>query len=321
VGVLAAAVLFGVLVGAADYTRVAAVQPDDDVALSRGAVLVGATPEGGVSELAFHGLDGAVRPVALPEPARFVEELAASDSAVAVIALLHPSGRQVGYFGAVGGPLRPLPQSLIDLAVTGETVVSLHDRRHRGRGWLELRRAGDGRPRRIRLEGRAVAVVTAAGRYAAYASNFASRRETTRVVDLETGRERYRVRTPPSTAYGLARDGRLWFVAGERRTGRILTATPRRPRPRTVARMRVHPYELAVTGREVAVVRNRKRLGAGGEVVLVRPNGARRAVMPTVPSLASLAYDGTTLAFAAGACVFAGPVPAGVPAPLSLAGC
>jgi hypothetical protein len=303
---------------AAQYTRVATAAPDDDVAIAGNAVVVGATPKGGVTELALYGLDGVVRPIALPEPAGFVEELVASDSALAVIVLDVNRSGDAGYFGAVGGPLRALPRSLVDVAVTGDTVVSLHGRGS-GRGWLELRAAATGVRRRVALARRDVALVTAAGRFAAYVSQFASPREITHVVDLRTGRERYRVRTPPDTAYGLARDGRLWFVAGERGVGRVWTATAPRPRARLVARMRVNPYDLAVTDDEIAVVRwSRAR---GSEIVLLRADGARRAVTPKLAGVEALAYDGATLGFATGACVFAGPVPPGPPAALHLAGC
>jgi hypothetical protein len=176
------------------------------------------------------------------------------------------------------------------------------------------------RRRRINLAGRRVATVTAAGRYAAYAVQFASPRETTVVVDVTTGRERYRVRTPRgSNAYGLAPDGRLWFVVRGRRAGQIVTATRSRPCPRTVVRMRAHPYELAVTANEIAVVRD---AGTGrGDVVLVRPDGDVHAVTPSVPPIEALAYDGTTLAFGTGNCLFAGPPSAAVPSPLALDGC
>jgi hypothetical protein len=73
----------------------------------------------------------------------------------------------------------------------------------------EPRDVRTGTLRRIDLAGKRVAIVTAAGRYAAYAVQFASPHETTVVVDVRTGWERYRVRTPRgSNAYGLAPDGR-----------------------------------------------------------------------------------------------------------------
>jgi hypothetical protein len=309
----------GVAPAAADYTRLADVRPDDDIALVGDAVLVGVTPAGGASTLTAYGLDGSARAIALPGEPRFVEELNASDDAVVTITLPAGGGRQRGHFGTPEGPLRPLPRAFVDVAVTGDTVVSLHDRGAARRGWLELRRPRGRAVRRVDLPGRQVAVVTAAGRFAAYAADFASNRETTIVIDLDTGRERYRVRTPQSTAYGLAPNGRLWFLSGGRRSGRILTATPRRPRPRTVARMRLHPYELAVTRGEIAVARTSR--SGRSQVVLVRPDGDRRTVTPTVPALGALAYDGTTLAFGAGHCVFAGPVPPNSPGPLSLTGC
>ena len=320
VGALAVCVLLVVATpAAADYVRVAQVRPDDDVAVAGGAVAVGATPAGDSSTLSLYGLDGSVRAIALPDPAGFIEELPASASALATITLPLGGGQQIGYYGALGGPLRRLPRTLIDVAVTGDTVVSLH-RRARERGRLELHDVRTGTLRRIDLAGKHVAIVTAAGRYAAYAVQFASPRETTIVVDLTTGRERYRVRTPRgSSAYGLAPDGRLWFVVRNRRSGRILTATRSRPHPRTVARMRAHPYELAVTPGEIAVARD---AGPGrSQVVLIRPDGDVRAVTPSLPPIEALSYDGTTLAFGTGTCVFAGPPSAGAPSPLALDGC
>jgi hypothetical protein len=208
---------------------------------------------------------------------------------------------------------------LIDVAVTGDTVVSLHRRRIE-RGRLELRDVRTGTQRRFNVAGKRVAVVTAAGRYVAYAVRFASPGERTIVVDMTTGRERYRVRTPRgSNAYGLAPDGRLWFVVRSPRSGRIMTATRRRPRAHTVVRMRAHPYELAVTRDEIAVARD---AGMGhSQVVLVRPDGDVHAVTPRVPTVEAVAYDGTTLAFGIGSCVFAGPPSAGAPSPLVLDGC
>jgi hypothetical protein len=302
----------------ADYSRLAAGRPDDDVAVVGDAVAVGATADGGSSTLALYGLDGTVRPIALPKPARFVEELQASATALAVITLSQTGGEQIAYFGASGGPLRRLPRTLIDVAVTGDIVVSLHRRSH-DRGRLELRNTRTGRLRRVDVVGTRVAIVTAAGRYAAYAVNFASGREATVVVDSTTGRERYRVRTPRgSTAYGLAPDGRLWFAVSGRRSGRIVTATPTHPRPRTVVRLRAQPYELAVAAGEIAVFR---AAGVGsGNVVLVRPDGRVRVVTPNLPSIGALAYDGSTLAFATGVCVFAGPL-TDAPQPLVLDGC
>jgi hypothetical protein len=174
--------------------------------------------------------------------------------------------------------------------------------------------------RRVNAVGKRVAIVTAAGRYAAYAVNFASGREATVVMDLTTGRERYRVRTPRgSTAYGLAPDGRLWFVVANRRSGRIMTATRTRPRPRTVVRMRAQPYELAVAAGEIAVFCT-VGVGGGGNVALVRPDGRVRVVTPGLPSLDALAYDGSNLAFAPGGCVFAGP-PTNASQPLAVEGC
>src|SRR5687767_5322014 len=90
---------------AADYSRVAQVAPDDDVAIGGGSVVVGATPTGGTSALTLHGLDGSVRPIAFPRPARFVEEIQASASAMATITQAVGGGFG-DYYGPLGGPPR-----------------------------------------------------------------------------------------------------------------------------------------------------------------------------------------------------------------------
>ncbi|MDA0183198.1 hypothetical protein OJ997_23005 [Solirubrobacter phytolaccae] len=312
-----AVVLCGLLTGAqpavADYARVATVAPDDDIALTGAAVAVGSTPKGGRSALALHGLDGSIRPVSIPQPARFVEELQASTSALALLTQTSTGG-SAGYYGPVGGPLRRLPRTWVDVDVTGDTVVSLH-RRPEDRGRLELRDVRTGKVRRINVRGTRVAIVTAAGRYAAYATNFATGRETTVVVNLATGREHYRVRTPSrSTGYGVASNGRLWFVSHDRG---VMTASRTRPRPRMVARMRAQPYEFAVGPGGIVV----SRVGTdGAQAALVKQDGSVRALTPSLPGgVGALAYDGATLAFATGSCVFAGPL-ADAP-PVALDGC
>jgi hypothetical protein len=198
-----------------------------------------------------------------------------------------------------------------DVAVTGDTVVALRA------GRLDLHDLGDGSRRRIDVPGRRLAVVSAAGRYAAYAARHASPRQVTIVIDLVTGREVYRVRT---SNYRLGPNGRLWFQRWRnRRSARIVTVAPWQRRPRALGRLRLHPYEFAAARGGLAVLRT---LPAGqSEIVLVRTDGERRALTPVVPSIGSIAYDGTTLAFASGDCVFAGPVPAGTPAPLDTSGC
>jgi hypothetical protein len=68
---------------------------------------------------------------------------------------------------------------------------------------------------------------------------------------------------------------------------------------------------LAVTESGVAVVRRAPRGLA--QIVIVGYDGSQRPVTPALNDVDSLDYDGTRLAFSAGRCVFAGPVPAGPP--------
>jgi hypothetical protein len=306
----------------AAYTRVSSVPADDELALAGESVIVGSTPQGGRSSLTVNGLDGTIRPVALPSPAGLIEEVDGSRSALAVITIPSDGGRLQAFFGRQGERLRRLPRPWVDVAVSGDRIVSLHDRAGNRPARLEVRDLGTGQRRRIRLRESGTGVVTAAGHYAAYLARLGSaRREHVTVVDLHTGRERYRT-TPLGdvSTYGLAPDGRLWFVKAARRSGRVLTATPRRPRPRTVARLPLQPYALAVTRTSVAVVGDARH--ERGRVELIRRDGTRRAVTPTVPAAGAIAYDGRTLAFTTGSCVFAGPPPpATTPSALDLTGC
>ena len=312
-------VAFAAPAAAADYARLADVLPDDDIAIAGDNVIVGTSPQRKDSTLTAYGLDGTVQPIPLAGEYGFVEEIDATAEALATILIPESGGRP----RSLRPPLGPLKRmrSAIDVAVTGDTVVALRERRARGRGWLDLLDLGDGSRRRIDVPGRRLAIVSAAGRYAAYASQFASPRQVTIVIDLVTGREVYRVRHPPGTTYyRLAPNGRLWFqVWDRRRSARVVTVAPWRRRPRSLVRLPLSPYQFAAVRGGLAVIHS---LGAGrSEVVLVSTSGERRAITPPVPAIGSIAYDGATLAFASGGCVFAGPVPAGPPAALDTTGC
>jgi hypothetical protein len=51
-----------------------------------------------------------------------------------------------------------------------------------------------------------------------------------------------------------------------------------------------------------------------GRLVLLRPDGHRRAITPRIPLGGIwIAFDGHTLAFVSGDCVYAGPIPATTP--------
>jgi hypothetical protein len=93
---------------------------------------------------------------------------------------------------------------------------------------------------------------------------------------------------------------------------RIQTATPARPRLRTLARVWPASYAVAVAHGEIAFV---ERLGdTTGHVVVIKPDGSRRAVTPVMRVSGPLAFDGRVLAFHSGSCLYAGFVPATEPA-------
>jgi hypothetical protein len=305
---------------AADYVRLADALPDDDLAIAGNKVLVGTSPQRTRSTLTAYGLDGSVQDIPLAGRPDFVEEIDTSAEGLATI-LNQSVGPVAFYYGPPLGPLVRMRRAT-DVAVTGDTVVALRERRRHG--WLELRDLGDGTKRRIDIPGHGLAVLSAAGRYAAYTAHFTSPRQVTVVIDLETGREAYRVRTPggeTDLAFSrLGPNGRLWFqIWDRRRSARLMTVAPWRRRPRTLARLPLHPYQFTAVRGRLAVIQTVD--SDHSRVVLIRPSGERRAITPPVPLVGSLAYDGTTLAFAAGDCVFAGPIPTGPPAPLDTAGC
>ncbi len=150
-------------------------------------------------------------------------------------------------------------------------------------------------------------MIAASGRYVAYVASFASR-EAISVRSLTTGREVYRVRTRRMITYRLAPGGRLVvlsFEADASNQARVMVATPGRSRLRQIRRIGLGSFDLAVTRDGVALARGDAR--ARTEVALLGWDGKLRPITPLLPRVGAIAFDGRTVAFSVGNCVFAGP--------------
>jgi hypothetical protein len=275
----------------ADYRAVSRVPADDEIALTGDEVLVGATMSDVLTLTAFPVAGGPGRELLrLEGPNHLAEEVEASRQAVAMMDF------RSSWFGPIGGPLQRFPRDPWDIAVSGSTVLSVEP------PWLVARDvAAGGVPRRVARVGKVV-VLKVAGPYAAMIDD-----SHIVVREAATGREVYRVRDANLENYVLGADGRLATIDAVRGPAPIRTATPTDPHLRLVARLRLHSRALAVAGDDVAVVTG----GRLGRVTLLRPDGTRRAVTPAMNRVEDIAYDGTTLAFRAGHCVFAGPLSPG----------
>jgi hypothetical protein len=166
----------------------------------------------------------------------------------------------------------------------------------------------DAPPRRISVPSRAF-VADAAGHYVAMLVPAPSRQVV--VLDLRSEREVFRVPVQRPLEAAIGPDGRM--VVLERAAGgtRIVTATPAEPARHEVARMPLSAPRASVTESGVAVVRTAP--GGLAQIVVVGYDGSQRPVTPALNGIRELDYDGARLAFTAGRCVFAGPIPAGQP--------
>jgi hypothetical protein len=111
-------------------------------------------------------------------------------------------------------------------------------------------------------------------------------------------------------SYAIAANGRIVVVGGE--FERVQTASPADPHLRTIARVHAAPYAVAIVGTRIVFEELLSR--STGRLVLLRPNGHSRAITPRMAlGGLGLAFDGHTLAFVSGGCVYAGPIPATTP--------
>jgi hypothetical protein len=197
-------------------------------------------------------------------------------------------------YGSRGGPLKRHKRFwTVAAAVTGDRLLTVE----RDQRWIYVRDVDGGPLRRLARPGRELTYLQATGNYVAAVSE----QKRLIVVDIRTGRTVYRV--PFGGYYRLSANGRVVFIDDE--FERIRTATPRKPKLRTIARVRTG-VGLAVANNEI--VFNEQLSDSTGRLVLLTPDGRRRPLTPRMRLTGQVEYDGRTLAFVAGRCLFKGPI-------------
>jgi hypothetical protein len=202
------------------------------------------------------------------------------------------------WFGPLAGPLTRGADDVASVAVTGTTVLTLED---------DAIVAHTGAAQRIvaRL-GQDPALLQAAGPYVAAVIKHEAEDSAIVVYEVATGREVYRLTTGPADGYDLGPDGRIVFVDTTLGRAVVKTATPADPTLRTIARLRATPY-IAFADDEIVLARS----GAVSRIIRVRLDGTRENASGPIGRITSLAYDGTTIAFTAGRCLYGGTGPLG----------
>ena len=249
-----------------------------------------------------YSLDGGEpRQFLLTKHAQNLDVINVTPQALALQAADLPTWRV--YYGPRNGPLRRLKKDVVDIALSGSTMLSLEGRfQHEG---IVARDVNGGPARRIARPGPDLSYMQAAGRYVSVKDP----KGRIIVLNWHTGRVVYRVNAQGGN-YALAADGRVVIAGGE--FERVQTASPKAPRLRTIARVNAAPYALAIAGTRIVFEEILSR--ATGRLVLLRPDGHRRAISPRMPlGGIGIAFDGHTLAFVSGDCVYAGAIPKTTP--------
>jgi hypothetical protein len=209
------------------------------------------------------------------------------------------------WFGPPSGPLTLIPDDISGLAATGTTVLTLEGRAKKPA--LIARDLATGAvPKLVARPGGFPVELRAAGPSVSVVVDHEQADSAIVVYEIATGREVYRLATGPVNGYDLGPDGRIVFAADARRRTPIQTATPAAPRLRTIARLPVLPY-LALGGDKIALARR----GAVSQLILLDLDGTAQTVSGPIGRVTSLAYDGTSLAFIAGHCLYGGTGPTG----------
>jgi hypothetical protein len=293
----------------ADYRRVAQVAPSAEAALALAGneLYVGTTLPGVSSTVTAYGIDGGKREVALPGDNAEIEYMSASTKALAILTIKGGRNGFHSYYGSPRGPFRPIPGHWRTVAVTGSRVLTLYDvdNNPEGSGYvLDRPVSGHGKSKRIRISVPRIGVMAAAGNYVGALVHFASPRQTLYVADRRTGREAYRV--PDVGSYVLLPSGRAYFLRfREDPYADVMTATPSHPKPIRLAHLSLHRAALAASEDHVAVVAGHRQIA--GQVTLIGLDKRQRTITPRLPRLEAIEYDGRTLAFQTGNCVFIGP--------------
>ena len=230
------------------------------------------------------------RRFALPRGTQVVDLVQATSKALMVF-MVGPDFRV--RYGPRNGPLRPHRRTYtVTAAITGSTLLTVE----RDQRWIYKRDIRGGPQRRLARVGRELSYMQVAGNYVAVQTE--QRRIV--VLDVRSGRRIYSV--PSGGFYRLSANGRIVFGGDE--FERIRTATPREPKLRTIARVRAGSFALA--GDEI--VFSEQLSDSTGRLVLLTPDGRQQPLTPRMRLTGDIVYDGKTLAFRAGRCVFKGPL-------------
>ncbi len=247
---------------------------------------------------------GAPQPFQLTEHAQNLDLIEVTPQALTLQAADSPTWRV--YYGPRNGPLRRLKKPVVDIGLSGSTMLSLEGAKP-GREWILARDVNGGPGRRIARPGFDLRVMQAVGPYVSVEND----KYGITVLNWKTKRVVYRVKPQGSNQYyALATGGRVVVISVS--SGRVQTATPEQPRLREIYRAKGGVYSIATAGTRFVV--QERRAPTEGRLVLIRPDRSHRAITPWMPVEGSdLAFDGTTVAFVSGPCVYAGPIPATTP--------
>ncbi len=282
------------------YQPIAPAPQEPNLAVQGRTVFV-RTPAGVPTGVFAYSLDGG-------EPRRFLarprtqnlDAIETTPRALALLTTSGPPGRVL--YGPLNGPLKPLNRDVMSVGLSGSTMLSLEGYTKQS---IFARNVNGGPARRIVRPSRVLRYLRAAGPYV----SVWNARDRIIVLNWRTKREVYRVHPRGNPAYALSADGRIVTLGGE--FERIQTASPANPHLHTIARVNAAPYALAVAGTRIVFEEILSR--STGRLVVLRPNGKRRAISPRMALGSEIDFDGHSVAFVSGTCVYAGPVPATTP--------
>jgi hypothetical protein len=298
--VLAAALLLALPASASAEYRVLGEVPGHEEPLAvQGGEVFALERERPIDAFSAFGLNGEIRDLL---PLGREGGLFAVDASAQAVAAITSRG---GWFGPPAGPLALVPDDLAGVAVSGSNVLVLEGTPHREA--IVVRDIATGAvPKLVARPGESPTELKAAGPYVSVVINHEAANSAIVVYEIASGREVYRLETGPVNGYDLGPDGRIVYAAGSRGRIPIQTATPAEPRLRTIARLRAMSY-VALAGDEIALARP----GAVSRMILLGLDGTQQTVSGPIGRVTSIAYDGATLAFIAGHCLYGGTGPSG----------
>ena len=241
------------------YQPIAPAPQEPNLAVQGRTVFV-RSPAGVPTGVFAYSLDGG-------EPRRFLAKegtqnldgIETSPQALALLTTSGPPDRVL--YGPLNGPLKPLNKHVLNVGLSGSTMLSLEGFTPSNRSSPATSTAAP--PRRIAGPSRDLRYLRAAGPYVSVSND----KGRIIVLNWRTKREVYRVHPSGSPAYVLSADGRIVTRDGE--FERIQTASPANPHLHTIARVNSAPYSLAIAGTRIVFEEILSR--STGRLVVLRP--------------------------------------------------